>query len=135
MVCSIQIAARTSVDNRFLTPSASGKVISQRRIMDEFMRIERVAALFDLWLDGKIFPFPKMKVKVLERPEQDFLAVSNLHRRDRGTGVPEYLSGLGNSIESSVEDLLKYYMADAKEHLPSSGYVEDDFEWSAPEDF
>ena len=103
--------------------------------MDGISRIDKVAALLDVWLDAELFPFAKMKVKVLERSPGDFLAVTNLHRKDAPSGEPEYLAGLGDSIDSAASDLLKVFVSDVREHLPSQGFVEEDFEWSAPEDF
>jgi hypothetical protein len=53
-----------------------------------------------------LMPFAKMRVKVLDRCGGDFLAVPNLAFRNPTTGAPEYASGLGNSIEEAVNDLL-----------------------------
>lgn len=103
--------------------------------MDGVSRIDRVAALFDVWLDFELLPFAKMKVKVLERSGSDFLAVTNLHRRNADSHEPEYLSGLGDSIDSATTDLLKGFVNDLRKHLPGQGYDEEDFEWSATEDF
>jgi hypothetical protein len=98
--------------------------------MDGIARIDTVAEYFEVWLDPELFPVPKMKVKVLDRAN-DFLAVPNLHRWNPTSGSPECLSGLGDSIQSAHEDLLKHYVADAREQRPDSGYAENDFVWSA----
>ena len=87
-----------------------------------------------MWLDAT-FPFAKMKVKVLERSPGNFLAVPNLARRNAISGETEYTSGLGGNVEEAVSDLLVRFVSEVREHSPSSGLNEGDFEWSAPEDF
>lgn len=103
--------------------------------MDGILRIDKVVATFDIWLDADVFPVPKMKVKILERSKVDFLAVGNLHRRDSDSGYPEYLSGLGETVASALHDFLGNFVADVREHTPAQGFLSEDFEWSAHEDF
>jgi len=103
--------------------------------MEGITRIDKVVALLDVWLDAELFPIPKMKVKVLARNTGDFLAVTNIHRRNITSREPEYLSGLGDTIDTAINDLLTRFVADIQENLPSAGLVNDDFEWSSPEDF
>ncbi|WP_013628030.1 hypothetical protein [Rubinisphaera brasiliensis] len=101
--------------------------------MDGITRIESVI-YYDVWLDATLFPFPKMKVKVNER-SSDFLAVTNLHRRNGIARVTEYTSGIGESAEAALRDLLERFVADGRKHRPTAGYTEEDFEWSDYEDF
>lgn len=103
--------------------------------MQGVSRIDRVAAHFEVWLDAALFPFPKMKVKVLERSGGDFLAVTNVHRRNASSRHPEYVSGLGDNVESALQDLLERFVSDVRENSPHNALGEEDFEWSAPEDF
>jgi len=102
--------------------------------MDGVIRIEKVVAILEVWLDAT-FPFAKMKVKVLDRSKGDFLAVANLTFRNPTSGEPEYTSGLGNSIEEAVDDLLVRFVSDVRSYKPGNELTEADFEWSAPEDF
>ena len=102
--------------------------------MKGFIRINRVAASFEIWLDDT-FPFAKMKVKVIEQPNGEFFAVANLAVRNRVTRQPEGVAGLGTTIDEALEDVLKRFMSESQSHRPSNGFTENDFEWSAPEDF
>ena len=102
--------------------------------MDGVIRIDRVAAMLEVWLDAS-FPFAKMKVKVLERSQGDFLAVPNLLYRDPDSGEIEYTSGLGDTVEEAVSDLLTRFVPEIRSHTKSGGLSEADFVWSASEDF
>jgi hypothetical protein len=42
---------------------------------------------------------------------------------------------LGSSVEEAVSDLLTRFMAGVRENTPATGLTENDFEWSAYEDF
>jgi hypothetical protein len=108
---------------------------SRTNKMDGIIRIDKVVAEFDVWLDATLFPIPRMRVKVLESSPSDFMSFSNLRRRDAITREPEGTVGLGCSVDESLNDLLFRFVSDVKENLPSEGFLEDDFEWSAPEDF
>ncbi len=103
--------------------------------LDGIIRVDRVVAEYDIWLDASLFPFPKMRVKILERSEADFLAVANLRRRNTKTREPEDVAGLGSSADESLRDLLGRFVSEARQNLPPDGLVEADFEWSAPDDF
>ena len=98
------------------------------------VRLEKVVAVFDAWLDANLFPFPKMKVKVLQR-SNDFAAFSNVSRCDRSTGAPDGIAGLGNTADEALSDLLERFVSDAREFLPENGYGEADFAWTSPEEF
>lgn len=102
--------------------------------MDGVTRIDRVVAQLEAWMDGS-FPFAKIRIKVLEREPGDLLAVPNVAVRNVTTKEPEYISGIGGTVEEAVSDLLNRFVAGVRENSPASGLTEDDFEWSAPEDF
>ena len=102
--------------------------------MDGVARIDRVVAQLEVCLDGT-FPFPKLKVKVLQRQGGDYLAVPNVAIRHRVTREPDWIAGLGNTAEEAVEDLLPSFVRGVRENTPQGGLTESDFEWSAPEDF
>lgn len=76
-----------------------------------------------------------MKVKVLELTGADFLAITNVSRRNAESGSPEWISGLGDSIDDAVNDLLTRFVADVRENSQSTKVTDADFEWSAHEDF
>jgi hypothetical protein len=81
--------------------------------MDGVIRIDKVVAMWEVWFDAT-FPFVIMKVKVLERSNGDFLAVPNLALRNATSGEPDYTSGLGNSVEEAVNDLLTRIVSDVR---------------------
>lgn len=103
--------------------------------MNGIAGIDTVVAQYQVWLDGELFPFPKMKVKILFRPDCGYAAHPNLHRKDPSTGSIEYLCGLGESSEVALNNLLTRFIAEAREHSLSKKLGEADFEWSAHEDF
>lgn len=101
----------------------------------DILRVERVVAEFHVWL-GALFPFATMKVRVLERNRgEGFLAVSNLLVLNRESRLPDYSSGIADTIEGALEDALCRFVELARENLPADGFTESDFTWSAPEDF
>lgn len=102
--------------------------------MEGIAQIDRIAALFEVWLDAS-FPFPKMKVKVLQRQVGDYLAVPNVAVRDIMSREPDFISGLGRTVDEAISDLLPRFVAGVRRNTPETGITEGDFEWSAPEDF
>jgi hypothetical protein len=108
-------------------------VIVNEVYMDGVIRIDKVVAMWEVWLDAT-FPFPKIKVNVLERSHGDFIAVPNLARRNATSGEAEFISGLRGNVEEAVSDLLLGIVSEVRERSPSSGLTAADFEWSAPED-
>jgi hypothetical protein len=98
------------------------------------IRIDRVVEQIEVWLDQS-FPFAKVRVKVLERSSGGFLAVANVNVLNRTSREPEYISGLGSTVDDAVNDLLVRFVEEAREQTPIGGLTESDFEWAAPEDF
>ena len=103
--------------------------------MHGIVKIERVVALLDVWLDQELIPIQRMKVKVVERNGPEYLALTNLHRISRESQPPEYISGLGDTIDDAVKDLLHYFIRDIQKYRPAEGYSLDEFGWSEPDDF
>jgi hypothetical protein len=106
----------------------------QETFMDGVIRIEKVVAMLEVWFDAT-FPFAKMKVKVLGRSQGDFLAVPNLAFRNPTSGEPEYTSGLGDTAEDAANDLLTRFVSEVRSYKMSNELTNEDFEWSAFEDF
>lgn len=98
-------------------------------------RIDREVAVFHVWLDPSLFPVPKMKVRVVERDCGDYKASPNLHVKDRAKGTAEYVCGLGDSIDNAMSDFFKYYLEAIREYSKDGPLLEEDFEWSPPEEF
>lgn len=98
------------------------------------IRVDRVVAEFHVWVDAAL-PFAKMKVRVLERGPSDFLAIPNVAIRSLRDGSPEYSSGLGDSIEEALKDLLGRFTEAVRSQTPPQGLKEADFEWVDPDDF
>jgi hypothetical protein len=99
-------------------------------------RVDEVVSEYDVWLDAILFPFPKMRVKVIKR-DIDFLSVSNLNFLNRTSGEPDYISGLGESPEIAFKDLLKRFVSMAEEYAKDNKCVllESNFIWSDSVDF
>jgi hypothetical protein len=93
--------------------------------------VSRVAAVFQVGPPVAALPFASLKVKVIERADGSFLGVPNVARRTPD-GSPDWVGGLGASIEESLEDTLRWF---ARSVGNGEGLREDDFEWAAPEDF
>lgn len=102
--------------------------------MKGIVRIDQVVGMYEVWLD-ETFPCAKMKIKVLKRGDDDFLAVPNLAVRNRISRQPEFTSGLGADPKSAIDDAMKYFMKEVDENRPDRDLAEDDFEWSASEEF
>ena len=102
--------------------------------MSEILRIERVVAEFNVWL-GETLPFAKMKVKVLEQNGTGYLAITNLHVLNKSSREPEYISGLGATVDDALKDVLSWFVQIVQRNATERGFNEADFAWSAPEDF
>ncbi len=93
--------------------------------------VSRQVALFQVGPPLSHFPFASFKVKVLELPDGSYLGVPNVARR-LADGSPDWIAGLGPSIEEALEDTLRSF---ARSAGVSGGTIEEDFVWAAPEDF
>lgn len=96
-------------------------------------QIERIVAEFEIWVDES-FPFPKFKVKVVDR-EGDYKASPNVVVRNCSSGDPEFICGLGDSVDEALQDLLSRFIDDCRQQCPPDGFAESNFFWSACEDF
>ena len=92
-------------------------------------RIRKVVGVFEISENTRV-PYGKFKIKVLEDSLGGYLAFPNLaYLKD---GEPDWTSGLGETIETALQDALFNFM----ESLPKPNQCSlDYFEWSAPEDF
>ncbi|MDD2997749.1 MAG: hypothetical protein PHV05_01735 [Candidatus Riflebacteria bacterium] len=95
------------------------------------IRIEMVVATYEVWAVNKV-PFGKFKVKILERSDGNFIAIANIRLKDALNGEPEGEAGLGNRPEEALQDVIERLLAAIESR---KGLTDDDFEWSAPEDF
>jgi hypothetical protein len=102
--------------------------------VDGVIRIDRVAAVFDVWV-GANLPFPEFKVKIIERFGKGFLGLPNVAVRNPKTGNPECISGLGETIEDALSDTLASFFREIESNRPEHALTDDDFAWSAAEDF
>jgi hypothetical protein len=90
--------------------------------------VARQAAVFQVGPPLARLPFASFKIKIIERSDGSFLGVPNVARRSTD-GSPDWIAGLGPSIEEALEDSLRRFAKSA------GGGAEEDFEWAAPEDF
>lgn len=93
--------------------------------------ISRQVAVFQIGPPLAQCPFPSFKVKVLERADGSFLGVPNVACR-AVDGSPDWIGGLGATIEEALEDALQWFSKSLSEH-PSSR--ESDFVWADAEEF
>ncbi|GCE51477.1 hypothetical protein EI42_05924 [Thermosporothrix hazakensis] len=95
-------------------------------------RLERVLAIFDVYLDLDI-PIKKMKVKVIEGQNKVLSGITNLLvRSEYPPDSFEGAVGHGSTVEEVLEDTLLYFVDMVKRYQPKGT---EDFEWAAPEDF
>ena|SRR5579872_2448577 len=97
-------------------------------------RIDRIAAEFQIWTGNKL-PFASFRIKVIERHGIGFLGVPNVNVKNSITGMPEWTSGLGETIDGALQDTLISFFLEIKTHYPEAGGTEDNFVWADPDDF
>jgi hypothetical protein len=94
-------------------------------------KIERVVASFEVWAIG-VFPSAKVKIKILESPTGYYTGFPNMAAKSQQDRSPDWIAGGGESIPDALEDTIKNLLQSITENGATS---EEDFEWSAPEDF
>jgi len=97
-------------------------------------RIDRVAAMFDVWSDG-LLPFAMFRIKVIERGENNFLGVLNVSVQNPKTGDPEYTSGLGKTVDEALLDALESFWREVRQNLDENQLTAANFIWSESTDF
>jgi hypothetical protein len=102
--------------------------------MEAIIRVDRVAALLEAWV-GDAFPFNKIKIKILDRGQGDYLAVANVSIRNIATMEPEYIAGIGATLEEARDDLFLRFVALVRDNTPEIGLSEENFEWASVQDF
>lgn len=93
----------------------------------------RIIAVFQVFDTQSRLPFANFKIKVVERPIADgrFLAIPNVAIRATNDS-PDWIAGLGNTIDEAVENALRCFYETWKNRQP---LVDADFEWADPHDF
>jgi len=99
--------------------------------IDSISKIEKVVAEFNVWSIEKI-PYGKFRVKIIENTKGGYIGIPNIAVKNEVDGSPEWISGLGISIEEALADTIKYFMETISTR---TNLEEDDFEWASPEDF
>ena len=102
--------------------------------MNDIKRIDRIVAEFDIWVDGSL-PFAKFKIKIIERYGKGFYASPNVAIKNPHTGNPEFIGGLGSTLEEALQDALAFFWREIEQNSPRRRLVLEDFSWSAGEDF
>ena len=92
---------------------------------------DRIVAVFQVTDSLARLPFAFFKVKVLERSNGSFFACPNVAIRGP-TGDPEWIGGLGNTIDEAVEDGLRSFFGTWGDRRD---LTDEDFAWSDPQDF
>jgi hypothetical protein len=93
--------------------------------------VSRQVAVFQIGPPLTHLPFACFKVKVIERPDGSYLGVPNVARRSVD-GSPDWIAGLGPSIEEALEDTLRWFARSAR---MGDAATEEDFVWADPEEF
>ena len=95
--------------------------------------IERVVAEFQI--ECPEIPNRYFRVKITENKNDRYIGRCNISICNRD-GFPEWISGLGNSIDEALEDTLRQFMRSLQQGKGDRSILEEnDFEWSACEDF
>lgn len=97
----------------------------------EVASIERVVAIFEVVFRPS-FPVTRIKVKVLQRAPDSFIAFPNIAIKNLETGHPEWTSGLGDRIEDARDDAIRSFLADVEQYKGDRELSEGDFEWADP---
>jgi hypothetical protein len=93
-------------------------------------KIERVVGIFEV-SDTRGLPWPRYKIKVLERSSGSFVAVANVCVKDT-KGAPDGEAGLGRTEVEALQDFITRF----GERLNSRRDWRDaDFDWSDPREF
>lgn len=114
-----------------LESKQGGEIMSWKEIkIKDIPEIEKVVAEFEVG-EVKKTPWGKFRVRVLERQDGSFIAITNLMFIDH-TGCENSGYGEGKTIEEALEKAIKDFMS----YLPDDRELtEDDFTVADPYDF
>lgn len=99
--------------------------------IDGITEINKVVAVFEVW-DTMRIPFGKYKIKIIENVKGGYIGIPNIAVKDSEDGTPNWISGLGETIAEALEDTIKYFLGTLN---MKDNYTDEDFIWSAVEDF
>lgn len=99
--------------------------------------INRVITVFEVWSYDKI-PYGKFKIKILENRRGQFIGIPNIAIKNLEDGTPEWISGLGNTVDEALNDSIENLMNSIEGYniKDANGMVNPCcFEWSESQDF
>ena len=86
--------------------------------MDNLSGIDKCVGEFDIWLVG-ILPCAKMKVKIFEGVDGKFTGYTGVKLKRIFDGDFESAVGYGNTIETALEDTIRYFLEMVSEDYPN----------------
>ena len=99
--------------------------------------INRVVTVFEVWSYDKI-PYGKFKIKILENCRGGFIGIPNIAIKNLEDGTPEWISGLGSTVDEALSDAIENLMSSIEVYniRDENGMVDPVcFEWAEPQDF
>jgi hypothetical protein len=97
-------------------------------------RIERVIAEF--YIECAYLPSRYFRVKVTEDGKGNYVGRINVSLKNMQDDCPEWISGFGTSIDIALEETIRGFLRSLdKCGRDKYSLTDDDFEWSAFEDF
>ena len=101
----------------------------------EIQGIEKVVAEFYVKCVTYI-PNCQFRVKITEDIYGKYSGRVNLAIKNSRDGSPEWVGGTGDSIDEALENSIKEFLNSIKSCVKNINLLqEEDFDWSAPEDF
>lgn len=99
--------------------------------------INRIVTIFEVWSYEKI-PYGKFKIKILESCRGGFIGIPNIAIKNLEDGTPEWISGLGNTVDEALRDAIENLMSSIETYAiwDENGMIDSAyFEWAEPHDF
>jgi hypothetical protein len=101
----------------------------QKININDIGRIWEIEEIFEVWAPQ--FPNGRIRVAVIYR-KNSYFALANATILDKETGIPEGTVGWGKSVTAALEDMIVNFLEEMRIH---GNEMENDFEFSEPEDF
>lgn len=98
--------------------------------IEDITKIERVVATFEV--SSHTFPHGKAFFRIIAVGTTTYFAMPNVVARSLKDGTPDWIGGLGNSIEAALADGIQRLLQTIEQHQARK---DTDFVWSEVSDF
>lgn len=106
--------------------------------LENLSGIDKCVGEFQVWMIG-ILPYAKMKVKIFESNEGKFTGYTDIQIKRSFDGSFEGAVGFGESVDTALENTIKYFLKMIKSDYPREKYPdglsEEDILYSDYSDF